>query len=87
MEKPAYVDEQGQMSMFLETEEDIEIDPLNSKISDVMAKRSNRLQSYNYKFGMNNQTENGLSRMSVSKDSSGEYQIRKNNSFLHDNVD
>ena len=87
LEKPANVDEQGQMSMFLETEEDIEIDPLNSKISDVMAKRSNRLQSYNYKFGMNNQTENGLSRMSVSKDSSGEYQIRKNNFFLHDNVD
>lgn len=79
------VDQQGQMSMFLE-EDTEEIDPLNSKISDVMAKRSNRLQNYNHVFG-GSSSENSHSRTSISQDSSGEYQIRRNNSFLHDNVD
>ncbi len=79
------VDQQGQISMFLE-EDSEEIDPVNSKISDVMAKRSNRLQNYNHIFG-GSQSENSHSRISISQDSSGEFQIRRNNSFLHDNVD
>ncbi len=79
------VDQQGQISMFLE-EDTEEIDPVNSKISDVMAKRSNRLQNYNHIFG-GSQSENNHSRTSISQDSSGEFQIRRNNSFLHDNVD
>ncbi|GIM54404.1 cell division protein FtsZ [Capnocytophaga cynodegmi] len=84
---PSNIDEQGQISMFLD-EEPQEIDPINSRISDVMAKRSNRLQNYNHIFGSsNNYSENNQSRTSISKDSSGEYQIRRNNSFLHDNVD
>lgn len=85
------VDQQGQMSMFLETEEDPseeQRDPLNSRISDVMNRRSNRLQDYNYKFNSAvNNNGSGYSRTSIGKDSSGEFQIRKNNSFLHDNVD
>ncbi|MDO5104280.1 cell division protein FtsZ [Capnocytophaga sp.] len=84
-EVPQSVEQQGQMSMFTEDEVE-EIDPLNSKISDVMAKRSNRLQSYNHIFG-GSQSENNHSRTSISQDSSGEFQIRRNNSFLHDNVD
>jgi cell division protein ftsZ len=74
----------GQLDMFAE-EEDIEssLNPIDSRISDVMKRsRSNRLQDYNYKFGSNNQ-----SRTSMGKDSAGEMQIRKNNSYLHDNVD
>ncbi|AMD85833.1 cell division protein FtsZ [Capnocytophaga haemolytica] len=70
-----------QMRMF-DDEDDASLDPINGKISDVMTKRSSRLQDYNYKFGSGNQ-----SRTSVGKDSSGEFQIRKNNSYLHDNVD
>ncbi|GET46691.1 cell division protein FtsZ [Capnocytophaga felis] len=85
--KSTNIDEQGQMSMFLD-EESQEIDPVNSRISDVMARRSNRLQNYNHVFGSSsNYSENNQSRTSISKDSSGEYQIRRNNSFLHDNVD
>ena len=57
---------------------------MDARISDVMNKRSNRLQDYNYKF---NSSANAQSRTTVGKDSSGEFQIRKNNSYLHDNVD
>ena len=71
-----------QMRMF-EDEEAVEVklNPIDAKISDVMNKRSNSLKDYNYKFGANQ------SRTSIGKDSSGEIQIRRNNSFLHENVD
>ena len=71
-----------QMRMF-EDEEPLEVKltPMDARISDVMNKRSNRLQDYNYKFGANQ------SRTSLGKDSAGEIQIRRNNSYLHENVD
>lgn len=77
-----------QMSMFNEQEErPTHLDPINNKISEVMAKRSGRLQEYNHKFKPSNGYENNQSRMSVGRDSSGDFQIRKNNPYLHDNVD
>ena len=72
-----------QMRMFEDEETEIKLTPMDARISDVMNKRSNRLQDYNYKFG----SVNTQSRTTVGKDSSGEFQIRKNNSYLHDNVD
>ena len=74
------VSEPVQMRMF-EDEPDEILNPIDCRISDVMSKRSNRLQDYNYKFG------NNQSRTSLGKDSAGEIQIRRNNSVLHDNVD
>lgn len=87
-EKPKVInfDNQGQMSMFAEEEASPEMNPVDNRISDVMAKRSNCLQNYNHTFGSAS-SDNSQSRTSISKDSSGEYQIRRNNSFLHDNVD
>lgn len=73
-----------QMRMFEDEETEIKLTPMDARISDVMNKRSNRLQDYNYKFSS---SANAQSRTTVGKDSSGEFQIRKNNSYLHDNVD
>ncbi|CEN44492.1 cell division protein FtsZ [Capnocytophaga canis] len=75
-----------QMDMFTESESN---DPFNNPIpANIMKTRSNRLQDYNYKFNTSNYTDsNSHSRTSISRDSSGEIQFRKNNSFLHDNVD
>lgn len=73
-----------QMRMFEDEETEIKLTPMDARISDVMNKRSNRLQDYNYKFSS---STNAQSRTTVGKDSSGEFQIRKNNSYLHDNVD
>ena len=78
-----------QMILFSDEDEKKNIDPVNSRISDVMTRRSDSLHKYNHKFGQTNNgyTDNNHSRISIGKDSSGEFQIRKNNSFLHDNVD
>ena len=80
--QPAMPNAPVQMRMF-EDEEPLEVKltPMDARISDVMNKRSNRLQDYNYKFGANQ------SRTSLGKDSAGEIQIRRNNSYLHENVD
>ena len=39
-----------QMRMFEDEETEIKLTPMDARISDVMNKRSNRLQDYNYKF-------------------------------------
>lgn len=84
---PAPVMAGQQMRMF-EEEEQPNLDPINNRISEVMSKRSGRLQDYNHKFQQTNgYTADNHSRSSISQDSFGDFQIRKNNSFLHDNVD
>lgn len=63
-------------------EEEQKLSPIDAPISDVLNKRSSNLKTYNHTFG-----SAGQSRTTVGKDSAGEMQIRRNNSFLHDNVD
>ena len=70
-----------QTRMFAEDEEQ-KLSPMDAPISDVLNKRSSNLKTYNHTFG-----NAGQSRTTVGKDSAGEMQIRRNNSFLHDNVD
>jgi len=68
-----------QTSMF---DDEQKLSPIDAPISDVLNKRSSNLKTYNHNFG-----NAGQSRTTVGKDSAGEMQIRRNNSFLHDNVD
>ena len=70
-----------QTRMFAEDEEQ-KLSPMDAPISDVLNKRSSNLKTYKHTFGNADQ-----SRTTVGKDSAGEMQIRRNNSFLHDNVD
>ncbi|MFJ1425053.1 cell division protein FtsZ [Capnocytophaga canimorsus] len=85
------IDENGQTRIFDDVEKET-IDPMNSTISEVLRTRTrpNVLKTYNHKFNISGQSEfeeKKPSRMSFGVDSSGEIQIRTNNSYLHDNVD
>jgi len=92
----------------LSEKEEEELTPLNSTITQGLARRAEerrkKLKSFNHKFMTNRidelekepaykraqvdmSAEQDLSRLSVDKDSNDEMRIRKNNSFLHDNVD
>lgn len=82
------VDKNGQTLIFSEETEE-KVDPVNSSISEVLKNRTRPdiLKAYNYTFDVSNHERRKPSRTSFSNDSSGEGQIRTNNSFLHDNVD
>ena len=73
-----------QMTMFDEEEllGGIKPTPENATIDQVLNNnRSGYLSKYNHTFGA------AQSRTSVAKDSAGDTQLRKNNSYLHDRAD
>ncbi|WP_405292473.1 cell division protein FtsZ [Algibacter sp. Ld11] len=94
-------------------EEEEEIDPMNTPISELLkeraAERRRKMKDFNYKFnnakiddiekvpaykrqGVNledskHSSDNDFSRTSIGLDDNDDLQVRRNNSFLHDNVD
>ena len=94
-------------------EEEEDIDPMNTPISELLkeraAERRRKMKDFNYKFnnakiddiekvpaykrqGVNledskHSSDNDFSRTSIGLDDNDDLQVRRNNSFLHDNVD